>query len=162
LSAGIGFALLNRMTLEEISRQIERCAERMNSCYGGTVFDEWAVVSLAENKARVLHYTGPRNDDFLKNFARDLGSLRAGLLGGQYGPGDFEFSRHGTGTGFESFMVLGQGIYLICNHTGESMEVIARNPRWLDAQVPFVELAEKIRANPLAVSWDARIFFKPK
>ena len=74
------------------------------------MFDEWAVISLAENKARVLQYTGPRNDDFLKNFVRDLGALRAGLLGGQYGPGDFEFSRHGTGTGFESFLVLGPGI----------------------------------------------------
>src|SRR5271169_912493 len=84
LSKGISFALLNHMTLEEIGQQIKMCAEQMNSRYGGTVFDEWAVISLAENKARVLAYTGPRNDDFLKNFARDLGSLRAGLLGGQY------------------------------------------------------------------------------
>jgi hypothetical protein len=157
---GIGFALLHRMTLEEIGRQVKTCAEQMNSRYGSTVFDEWAVVSLAENKARVLHYTGPRNDDFLKNFVRDLGSLRAELLGGQYGPGDFEFSRHGTGTGFESFMVLGQGLYLICNHTGETMDSITKNPRWLGAQVPFVELAEKVRANPLAVSWDTKIFTK--
>lgn len=162
LSAGIGFALLIRMTLEEIGRQIKLCAEQMNSRYGGTVFDEWAVVSLAENKARVLHYTGPRNDDFLKNFARDLGSLRADLLGGHYGPGDFEFSRHGTGTGFESFMALGPAVYLFCNNTGESMDAIAKNPRWLGAQVPFVELADQVRANPLAVSWDAKIIFKDK
>ena len=148
------------MTLEEISQQIKKCAEQMNSRYGSPVFDEWAVISLAENRARVLYYTGPRNDDFLKHFARDLGSLRAGLLGGQYGTGDFEFSRHGTGTGFESFMVLGQGIYLTCNNTNETMEAIAKNPRWLDAQVPFVELAEKIRANPLTVAWDTKIFTK--
>ena len=160
LSVGIGFALLHRMTLEEIGRQVKTCAEQMNSRYGSTVFDEWAVVSLAENKARVLHYTGPRNDDFLKNFVRDLGSLRAELLNGSYGAGDFEFSRHATGTCFESFMVLGQGIYLICNHTGASMDAIAKNPRWLGAQVPFVELAEKVRANPLAVSWDTKIFTK--
>jgi hypothetical protein len=126
------------------------------------VFDEWAVISLAENKARVLHYTGPRNDDFLKNFVRDLGTLRAGLLGGQYGAGDFEFSRHGTGTGFESFMVLGQGLYLICNHTSQSMDAITKNPRWLGAQVPFVELAEKVRENPLSVSWDTKFFTKPR
>ena len=68
----------------------------MNSRYGGTVFDEWAVISLVENKARVLHYTGPRNDDFLKNFVRDLGSLRAALLGGQYAPAILNFpARHG-------------------------------------------------------------------
>ena len=136
------------------------CAEQMDSRYGGPVFDEWAVVSLAENKARVLHYTGPRNDDFLKHFVRDLGSLRADLLGGRYGTGDFEFSRNSPGTGFESFMVLGQGIYLICNHTGTTMDAIAKNPRWLDAQVPFAELADNVRANPLAVSWDTKIFHK--
>ena len=150
------------MTLEEIGRQIKMCAEQMNSCYGSPVFDEWAVVSLAENKARVLHYTGPRNDDFLKNFARDLGSLRADFLSGQYGPGDFEFSRHGTGTGFESFMVLGPGVYLICNNTRETMDAIAKNPRWLDAQVPFAELADKIRTSPLAISWDTKLFIKPQ
>lgn len=148
------------MTLEEIGRQIKTCAEQMNSRYGGVVFDEWAVISLAENKARVLRYTGPRNDGFLNNFVRDLGSLRADLLGGRYGPGDFEFSRHGTGTGFESFMVLGPGVYLICNNTSESMEVIAKNPRWLGAQVPFVELAEKVCASPLAIAWDTKIIHK--
>jgi len=160
LSGGTGFALLHRMTLEEIGQQVKLCADQMQARYGAPVFDEWAVVSLVENKARVLAYTGPRNDDFLKHFVRDLGSLRAGLLGGQYGTGDFEFARHGTGTVFESFMVLGPGLYLICNHTGASMDAIAKNPRWLDAQVPFVELAEKVRANPLAVSWDTRIFIK--
>jgi hypothetical protein len=134
----------------------------MNSRYGHVVFDEWAVVSLAENKARVLAYTGPRNDDFLKNFARDLGSLRAELQSGQYGPGDFEFSRHSTGTSFESFMVLGQGLYLICNNTSDSMDSITQNSRWLGAQVPFVEFAEKVRTSPLAVSWDTKIFTKPQ
>ena len=70
------------MTLEEIGGQIKSCADAMNSRYGGVVFDEWAVVSLVENKARVLFYTGPRNDEFLKNFVKDLGALRAGLLVG--------------------------------------------------------------------------------
>jgi hypothetical protein len=149
------------MTLEEIGGQIKACAEQMDSRYGHPVFDEWAVVSLAENRARVLAYTGPRNDDFLKNFANDLGPLRADLKGGQHGPGDFEFSRHGTGTSFESFMVLGRGLYLICNNTSESMDAIAKNPRWLNAQVPFVELAEKVRMSPLAVSSDTQIFSKP-
>jgi hypothetical protein len=133
----------------------------MNSRYGSPVFDEWAIVSLVENRAKVLAYTGPRNDDFLKNFARDLGTLRHSLTGGGYGPGDFEFSRHSTGTGYEAFMVLGIGLFLICNNTSDSMEAIAKNPRWLGAQVPFAELSEKVRANPLMVAWDTRIFTKP-
>ena len=132
----------------------------MTSHYGSPVFDEWVVVSLVENRAKVLAYTGPRNDDFLKNFARDLGALRSALVGGGYGPGDFEFARHGTGTGYEVFLVVGTGLYLICNNTSESMESITKNPRWLGAQVPFAELSEKVRANPLAVSWDTRLFNK--
>ena len=147
------------MTLDELAGQIKSCAEQMNSRYGGVVFDEWAVVSLAENKARVLAYTGPRNDDFLKNFAHDLGSLRTALLGGQHGPGDFEFARQGVGTGLEAFLVLGPGLYLFCNNTRESMDGIAKNPRWLEAQVAFVELAEKIRANPLVICWESKIIF---
>ena len=137
------------MTLDEIGGQISNCAEQMNSRYGSVVFDEWAVVSLAENKARVLFYIGPRNDEFLSNFVKDLGALRAELLGGSHGVGDFEFSRHGVGTSIEAFLVVGQGMYLICNNTLESMDNIAKNPRWLGAQVPFVDLSEKVRVNPL-------------
>jgi hypothetical protein len=150
------------MTLDEAKNFIKACASQMDSRYGRTVFDEWAVVSLAENKARVLVYFGPRNDDFLKNFVKDLGALRSELVGGRYGVGDFEFSRHGTGTGFESFMVMGAGAYLICNNTGEAMDAITRNPRWLGAQVPFVELSDKVRANPLTVSSDTQFFRKPE
>jgi hypothetical protein len=139
------------MTLDELGGQIQACATQMNLRYGGVVFDEWAVVSLAENQARVLLYTGPRHDDFLKNFGRDLGSLRQELLGGSHGPGDFEFSRHGTGTGIEAFLALGSNVYLICNHTQKDMDAITKNPRWLAAQVPFVEFAEKVRTQPLVI-----------
>ena len=148
------------MTLDEVISHIKSSAKEMDARYGQTVFDEWAVLSLAENKARVLAYIGPRNDDFLKNFAKDLGVLRAELLTENYGAGDFEFARHGTGTGFESFMVLGRALYLICNNTRESMDVIAKNPRWLVAQVPFAELSEKVRANPLVVAGDNTRFFR--
>jgi len=148
------------MTLDEIKTQIKNCANQMNARYGSVVFDEWAVISLAENKARILSYTGPRNDDFLQNFAKDLGALRAELVGGKYGPGDFEFARHGIGTGFESFLVLGMGVYLICNNTRESMDSLTKNPRWLGAQVPFAELADKVRAHPVALSGDTQLFKK--
>lgn len=150
------------MTLDEIKTLIRECASQMDGRYGRTVFNEWAVVSLVENKARVLAYVGPRNDAFLQNFVKDLGALRAELLNGQYGVGDFEFARHGIGTGFESFLVVGHGIYLICNNTRESMDTIARNPRWLGAQVPFAELSEKVRSDPLLVTSDTQFFKKPQ
>ena len=149
------------MTLDEAKNLIKTCAGQMDVHYGKTVFDEWAVISLAENKARVLVYAGPRNYDFLKNFANDLGALRSELLTANYGTGDFAFARHGTGTRFEAFMVLGTATYLICNNTRESMDTIAKDPRWIGAQVPFAELGDKMRMNPLAVSSDTHFFTKP-
>ena len=148
------------MTLDEVKSLIKACAGQMDARYGKTVFDEWAVVSLAENRARVLAYVGPRNDDFLKNFANDLGALRSELLDANYGAGDFAFARHGTGTRFEAFMVLGPAIYLICNNTRESMDTIAKDPKWLNAQVSFAELGDKLRARPLAVSPDTQFLKK--
>jgi hypothetical protein len=148
------------MTLDDLAAKIKHCALQMNVRYGGTVFDEWAVVSLAENKASVLFYTGPRNDQFLQSFVADLGPLRQDIHSQKFGVGDFEFSRHGVGTRIEAFVVVGNGHYLICNHTQFSMDAIAKNPRWLDAQVPFVELAEAVRAHPLLITWDTRFFLK--
>jgi hypothetical protein len=140
------------MTIEEVSKLITRCAGEMDARYKKVVFDEWAVVNVAQKKSRILNYLGPRNDDFLKNFANDLGALRVELAKQKHGIGDFEFTRHGVGTLFEAFMVLGEGIYLICNNTAETMETIAKNPRWIDAQVPFVELSDKVRSSPLVCS----------
>ena len=121
----------------------------MDAKYGKVVFDEWAIVSLAEQKGRLLSYRGPRKDGFQRNFLDDAGSLRVGMLNRRYDPGDFEFARHGVGTGFESFMVLGEGMYLICNNTVQTMDSIAKDPLWLGAQVPFVELSDKVRSDPV-------------
>ena len=87
------------MTLDDAAKQIRACSQKMNELYGRVVFDEWIIISLVQQKARILFYVGPRNDDFLQNFATDLGSLRASLLDTKYSVGDFEFSRHGVGTG---------------------------------------------------------------
>lgn len=148
------------MTLDQAATQIRLCSQKMNDQYGRVVFDEWVVISLARQKARILYYVGPRNDDFLQNFAKDLGSLRSELLDSRYSIGDFEFARHGVGTGFEAFVVLGEAIYLICNNTQASMEDITKDPKWLNAQVPFAELSDTIRPDPLVVSGDATKFFK--
>lgn len=140
------------MTLEQATKLINSCVDQMNALYGRVVFDEWAVVSFADNKAHLLAYIGPRKEEFQKNFANDAGSLRAGLFSARHAPGDFEFARHGVGTSFESFMVLGSGMYLIWNNTVQSMDGIARDPHWLGAQVPFAELSEKVQADPVALA----------
>ena len=116
------------MTLEQATKLIKSCEEQMNSRYKRVVFDEWAVVSFAEHKTRILAYNGPRREEFQKNFSSDAGSLRAGLMTARHEPGDFEFARHAVGTGFESFMVLGPGMYLIWNNTVQSMDSIAKDP----------------------------------
>jgi len=140
------------MTLDQAKELIKLCAEQMHAQYDKVVFDEWAVISLGEYKGRVHAYMGPRKEGFKKNFLTDAGSLRAGLLAAEHPAGDFEFARHGVGTGFEAFMVLGKGLYLICNNTSQSMDTITKDPLWLAAQVPFAELSEKFRADPLTLS----------
>jgi hypothetical protein len=137
------------MILEQAKQLIRSCAEQMHARYNKPVFDEWAIISLGDNQGRILAYIGSRKDDFRQNFPADAKQLRAGLLNSGHAIGDFEFARHGVGTAFEAFMVLGQGIFLICNNTVQSMDGITQDPRWLGAQVPFVELSEKFRDDPL-------------
>ena len=137
------------MTLEEATNLIGRCAARMNDLYRKVVFDEWVIVSLIQHKARILAYLGPRKEDFQKNFATDVQDLRADLLSRRHSIGDFEFARHGVGTKLEAFLMVGDGLYLICNNTAQSMSAIAKDPLWLSAQVPFVELSDQFRSDPL-------------
>ena len=137
------------MTLEEATNLIGSCAARMNDRYQKVVFDEWAIVTLIQHKAKILAYLGPRKDDFQKNFATDVQDLRADLLSRRHSIGDFEFARHGVGTKLEAFLMVGDGLYLICNNTAQSMSAIAKDPLWLSAQVPFVELSDQFRADPL-------------
>lgn len=139
------------MQLNDAIRGIKSCAERMNSLYGRVVFDEWALVTIANGKARLVNYQGPRLEGFEKSFTADAAELRKSAQGEQYAVGDFEFARHAPGTSFESFMVVGEGLYLICNNTAATMDLIAKEPRWISAQVPFVELSEQFRKSPLTV-----------
>ena len=140
------------MRLDQTTELIKTCAAQMDAQYGQVVFDEWAIISLTIPKGRVLAYIGPRKEGFQKNFRTDVGALREGLLNPKYSVGDFEFARHGVGPAFEAFMVMGRGVYLICNNTVQSMDSITKDPLWLAAQVPFVELSEKVRGNPLALA----------
>jgi hypothetical protein len=139
------------MTLDEAYSLIGATLDQMNARYGNTVFNEWVVLSLHEKTGRILNYYGPRKDDFQKSLASDLDALFEELENRQFGVGDFEFARHASGTRFDAFLVLGRGFYLICNNTRASMDVIAKDPRWLSAQVPFVELSDKFRAKPIAL-----------
>jgi hypothetical protein len=137
------------MQLRAAIRQIETSLSDMNAAYGRVVFDEWAIVLLTDKSTRLIYYAGSRREGFLKNFASDLAGLREAATAQSYAEGDFEFARHAVGTGFESFMVLGAGLYLICNNTGGTMDMIAKDPKWRAAQVPFANLGERFREDPL-------------
>jgi hypothetical protein len=139
------------MKLDQAIDLIKSSANRMNSMYGKTVFDEWVVLGFNAGKLNIIRYLGPRQEGFQKNFGRDAGELRPMLMRQGHGAGDFEFARYGNGTHFEAMMVLGQQLYLICNNTGDSMEGITKDSRWLNAQVPFLELTETFRKDPLAI-----------
>jgi len=137
------------MTLDEAAELIHTTALRMNELYGKVVFDELAVVAIVQQKIYLLRYTGHRLDDFQHHFLEDTKELRDQLRANRYNIGDFEFARHGYGTKAEAFVVIGDDIYLICNHTGRSMTEIAEDPLWLSAQVAFVEMSDRFRSNPL-------------
>ena len=137
------------MTFDEAVKLVKGCASRMNDLYEDVVFDELTIVQFADRKGKILSYSGPRKDEFQKNFLADVEALRSELLSLKHGCGDFEFTRHGVGPGFDAFMVLGDGVYLICNNTTQSMNEITRNTRWFGAQGPFVDLSETFRANPV-------------
>jgi hypothetical protein len=139
------------MKIQEATNLIKTCTQKMNARYSKVVFDEWAIVSMAGSRARLLAYQGPRPDSFQKNFLKDAGRLRAPLLTRQHQPGDFEFAPDGVGTGFEAITALGSDVYLIWNNTAQCMDGIASEPRWLAAQVPFVDLTEEFRANPISL-----------
>src|SRR6185295_6497263 len=135
------------MKLLEALDKVRHCAEQMNSCYGTTVFDEWALVCLKRGQEKIVAYNGPRKENFQKNFGNDLGSLRAEVLATRHDAGHFDFCRHGVGTGIEAFVCAGDELYLICNNTQVTMNDIAREQRWLDAQKAFLELTDEFRAN---------------
>lgn len=140
------------MKICEATHLIKNCTEKMNARYAKVVFDEWAIVAMTGRKGRLLAYQGPRKEGFQRDFLKDAGRLRGPLLRVQHEPGDFEFASDGVGTGFEAFTALGNGVYVIWNNTALSMDGISREPRWLSAQVPFVDLAEEFRADPVNLS----------
>lgn len=138
------------MNLADAVEKVRKCGEQMNARYGKTVFDEWALVSLKRGDERIVHYSGPRRDHFQKNFKDDLGSMRAELLTAKHAPGHYDFARHGVGTGFEAFVCVGSDLYLICNNTQRSMDDIARDQRWLEAQKAFAAMTEDFSGDAVA------------
>lgn len=130
---------------------IQSCGAKMTAQYGRPVFDEWAILKL-NGVTEVAYYSGPRPSNFLSTFARDSHTLSQETAGRSYAAGEFEFARDSSGTAFDAFLALGGGCILVCNSIKFSMADIRKDPLWLKAQVPFVEMTERFRASPLSAT----------
>lgn len=139
------------MNLETATTHLNSSRERMDALYQKPVFDEWVLVSLMVGKVAVLSYVGPRAESFAKKLHVDSAPLYAAMEGRHYSVGDFEFVQEAKGSRFDACIKAGQDVYLLCNNTYGSMAELRADPRWREAQKPFVALTEKFRADPVVV-----------
>lgn len=125
---------------------------RMDTFYGRTVFDEWAVLSTDGPRFSVLAYEGPRAATFESEVRADIRQLQVETEGDRREPGAFGFARGAEGAAIDAYIVLGPSLFLLCNNTVEAMQELTLDPQWRQAQVPFAELAEVFRHHPVAVA----------
>jgi hypothetical protein len=137
------------MNLQTATQLIRMCRDRMTAAYMKPVFDEWVVVELGTSGAQVLDYDGPRGEAFRNDLHADSAALVREMQDRHYTIGDFEFVQQADGSSYDACIRLGEKTYLLCNHTAGTMADLRKDPRWLKAQAPFVDLTEKFRADPL-------------
>lgn len=137
------------MNLADARSAVILALGRMNALYRQPLFNEWVLVKLAREQGAILAYDGPRADSYQARFKSDIAPLQAEMEQRRMAVGDFEFVPTAHGTHFDACIRLGAGAYLFCNNTGKSMVEIRQDPRWLEAQRPFLDLATKFRADPL-------------
>ena len=138
------------MNLTDATETIRKQLGRLNELYGSVVFDEWALLVLnAEGEAKVASYEGPRADSFAGEVVADAQALREAGARKTYAVGDFEFVHDAADAHLDVFLRVGPAAYLVCNHTGDTMEKVRANACWRRAQVAWFDLAEAFRANPL-------------
>lgn len=137
------------MNLADARPAVVAAIGRMNAAYQKPLFDEWVLVKLAREQGAILAYEGPRAESYQRRFKTDIAPLQVELEGKNLAVGDFEFAPNAHGAHFDACIRLGPAAYLFCNNVTKSMTDIRRDPQWLAAQKPFVDLATKFRADPL-------------
>jgi hypothetical protein len=138
------------MTVETAAALLKTCRERMEALYQKPVFDEWVLISLNAGRAAVLNYTGPRAEGFAKQLHADSAPLYAAMESRRYVVGDFEFVDVAEGSRYDACIKAGPQAYLLCNNIALTMAELRADPRWREAQKPFVALTDKFRDDPLA------------
>ncbi len=137
------------MDQKQAQTRIESILQKMAEPFGEPVFDEWFLVGRSNSDWKVLHYAGPRPDEYQAEFTKDMASLRNTLNPGRLELGDFAFSHEGVGSGFDAHMVAGPGVLVLFNNTGKSTGDITGDPRWKMAQIHFNELLEIFLVDPV-------------
>jgi len=137
------------MNLQTACHHLNACRERMDVLYQKPVFDEWVILSLKTGGANVAFYSGMRPEEFVNELHADSAMLYAAMDGRHYEIGDFEFVQEAKGTRFDACIRVGAETYVICNNTCGTISDLRADPRWREAQKPFVELTEKFRSDPL-------------
>ncbi|HAV13043.1 MAG TPA: hypothetical protein DCX06_06070 [Opitutae bacterium] len=138
------------MNLEAATQRIQKSFEKLNEAYGRAVFDEIAIVGLAGRQLNLHYYEGPREAEFLGDFADDSVSVRKELTEDQTANGgEFSFTREGDGAGIDAYICLGPDVYLFCNHTKKSMAEVTADSAWLNAQGQFLNLSQFFAVDPL-------------
>jgi len=131
--------------------RIQECLERMKILYGEQMFDEWLIIDFREHQGKALYYSGPRSGEFDSKFRSELDGLKGLLAEHDYQPGNFEFARLSVSTRYDAAITIAPRIYLVFNHTTKGMFQIRQNQGWINALVPFLELADKFQRDPLTV-----------
>jgi len=138
------------MTIADARSSILLALGRMNALYQKPLFDEWVLVKLGNNAGAILDYQGPRADSYQRRFKTDIAPLQVEIEGRKMAVGDFEFAPNAHGAHYDVCVRIGPSSYLFCNHTSKSMTEIREDPRWIEAQKPFMNLAMEFRHDPLA------------
>lgn len=137
------------MNLETARQHIRTCRERMDALYHKPVFDEWVILAIDNGQATILAYEGTRSDSFKDSLHQDSAPIVREMQDKEYAVGDFEFAQEARGSRFDACIRLGQKTYLLCNNTYGTLTDLRQDPRWIKAQIPFVNLTEKFRADEL-------------
>lgn len=143
------------MILKDAVQLVLNTATMMDSICKQPVFDEFGIVRAKGEKLFLCWYKGDRKQDYVGRFKRDTALLKQesrSRFSNRYDVGDYEFIPDGSGTQAESFLVVGEDLFLICSNTRKSMAEISANPLWLKAQSAFVEMSEAFRFDPLVIS----------
>jgi hypothetical protein len=141
------------MNLESAISRIRKSFGKLDAAYGRPVFDEIAIVGLEGASLKLHFYGGPREADFMNEFADSSISLRKELTSDQTSlGGEFSFTREGDGLGMDAYICLGPEVYLFCNNTAKSMHEVTQDPAWLNAQGEFLNASQFFSVDPLKLN----------